>query len=54
MENKNRKPRMYEPWGYQEENNYQSDEIIHENDLDSFFSDTEYVKDDNNYFGLLI
>lgn len=50
MENKNRKPRMYEPWGYQEENNYQSDEIIHENDLDSFFSDTEYVKDDNKIY----
>ena len=42
-----RKTRMYEPWGYQEENNYQGAEIIHENDLDSFFADTKYVKDDN-------
>ena len=42
-----RKTRMYEPWGYREENNYQGVEIIHENDLDSFFADTKYVRDDN-------
>ena len=42
-----RKTRMYEPWGYREENNYQGAEIIHENDLDSFFADTKYLRDDN-------
>lgn len=42
-----RKTRMYEPWGYREENNYQGAEIIHENDLDSFFADTKYIRDDN-------
>ena len=42
-----KKTRMYEPWGYQEQNNYQGAEIIHENDLDSFFADTKYVRDDN-------
>jgi hypothetical protein len=41
---------MYEPWGYQDENNYQSADIIHENDLDSFFADTKYVKDDNKIY----
>lgn len=45
-----RKTRMYEPWGYREENNYQGREIICENDLDSFFADTEYVKDDNKIY----
>lgn len=38
---------MYEPWGYRDENNYESSEIIHENDLESFFSDAKYNKDDN-------
>lgn len=42
-----KKPRMYDPWGYQDENNYQSTEIIMENDLDSFFVDAAYNKDDN-------
>jgi hypothetical protein len=42
-----KKPRMYDPWGYQDENNYQSSEIIMENDLDSFFVDAAYNKDDN-------
>jgi hypothetical protein len=42
-----RKTRMYEPWGYRDENNYESSEIIHENDLESFFSDANYNKDDN-------
>lgn len=42
-----RKTRMYEPWGYRDENNYESSEIIHENDLESFFSDAKYNKDDN-------
>jgi hypothetical protein len=45
-----KKTRMYEPWGYQDENNYQSADIIHENDLDSFFADTKYVKDDNKIY----
>ena len=42
-----RKTRMYEPWGYRDENNYESAEIIHENDLDSYFADVNYNKDDN-------
>lgn len=45
-----RKTRMYEPWGYREENNYQGAEIIHENDLDSFFADTKYIRDDNKIY----
>ena len=45
-----KKTRMYEPWGYQDENNYQSADIIHENDLDSFFADTQYVKGDNKIY----
>lgn len=42
-----RKTRMYEPWGYIDENNYESVEIIHDNDLASFFADVSYNKDDN-------
>lgn len=42
-----RKTRMYEPWGYRDENNYESSEIIYENDLESFFADVNYNKDDN-------
>lgn len=42
-----RRTRMYEPWGYQDQNNYQGSEIIHENDLDSFFSGVQYKRDDN-------
>lgn len=42
-----RKTRMYEPWGYRDENNYQGAEIIHENDLDSFFAGVEYKRSDN-------
>ena len=42
-----RKTRMYEPWGYREENNYQSSENIREDDLSSFFADVEYKRDDN-------
>lgn len=38
---------MYEPWGYRDENNYESAEIIRENDLDSFFSGVQYKRDDN-------
>ena len=39
--------RMYEPWGYQDENNYQGAGIILENDLDSFFANVSYNRDDN-------
>ncbi len=42
-----KKTRMYEPWGYREENNYQGNEIIIENDLASFFADVEYKREDN-------
>ena len=47
---KKRKTRMYEPWGYRDENNYESAEIIHENDLESFFADVSYNKDDNKIY----
>ena len=42
-----RKTRMYEPYGYMDENNYESSEIIQDNEYDSFFSDVNYKKDDN-------
>ncbi len=42
-----RKTRMYEPWGYQDQNNYQSTQIIAENDLDGFFSGVSYKREDN-------
>ena len=45
-----RRTRMYEPWGYQDQNNYESSEVIQENDLDSFFADVNYNKDDNKIF----
>lgn len=38
---------MYEPWGYREENEYQSSDSIYENELDDFFASASYVKDDN-------
>lgn len=41
-----RKTRMYEPWGYQEENNYQGSETIFDNDLESFFADVKYIDGD--------
>lgn len=41
---------MYEPWGYQEENNYQGGETILDNDLESFFAGTSYNKDDNKIY----
>ena len=43
---KKRKTRMYEPWGYQEENNYQSDENQFENELNELFASAAYNKDD--------
>ena len=42
-----RRTRMYEPWGYQEENNYQSDSQIFLGDLEEFFSGAKYDKNDN-------
>ena len=45
-----RKTRMYEPWGYREENNYQGNETILDNDLESFFAGTSYNKDDNKIY----
>ena len=42
--------RMNEPWGYVDENNYISSEIIHESDLASFFAGTSYNKDDNKIY----
>ena len=43
-----RKTRMYEPWGYQEENNYQGSETILDNDLESFFANVKYIDGDKN------
>ena len=43
---KKRKTRMYDPWGYQEENDYQSVSIITENELDSFFVGVSYDSGD--------
>ena len=42
-----RKTRMYEPWGYQDQNNYQGSETILDNDLEKFFAGVSYNKDDN-------
>lgn len=42
-----RRNRMSEPWGYQDQNNYQGTEIIHENAFESFFAGAEYQKSDN-------
>jgi hypothetical protein len=43
---KRRKTRMYEPWGYREENNYQSDENQFDNELNELFASASYNKDD--------
>ena len=45
-----RKTRMYEPWGYRDENNYKSTEILVENDFDAFLVNTSYNKDDNKIY----
>ena len=42
-----RRTRMYEPWGYQDQNDYQGAGVILENDLDNFFAEVSYNKDDN-------
>lgn len=41
-----KKTRMYEPWGYREENEYQGSSTMLENDLSSFFTSAEYNKND--------
>ena len=41
-----RKTRMYEPWGYREENEYQSSAGMLSDDLEKFFARVEYNKDD--------
>ena len=41
-----RKTRMYEPWGYREENEYQGSSTILDNDLNSLFASAEYDKSD--------
>jgi len=43
---KKRKTRMYEPWGYQEENNYQSSETQFEIDLNELFASAAYNSND--------
>ncbi|MBO6253809.1 MAG: hypothetical protein J6O49_09205 [Bacteroidaceae bacterium] len=50
MATQKRRTRMYEPWGYQDENNYKSTEILVENDFDAFLVDTSYNKDDNKIY----
>ena len=46
MATQQRKTRMYEPWGYQEENEYQSSGGILLDDLEKFFATAKYNKDD--------
>lgn len=46
MEIRKRKTRMYEPWGYQEQNNYQGSTTILDNDMAKFFASVSYNKDD--------
>lgn len=41
-----RKTRMYEPWGYQDENNYQSSETQFEIDLNELFASAAYNSND--------
>ena len=42
-----RKTRMYEPWGYREEDNYISNASRFFQDLEEFFSGAKYNKEDN-------
>lgn len=42
-----RKTRMYEPWGYQDQNDYQGSTTILDNELGTMFTNAVYVKDDN-------
>lgn len=45
-----RKTRMYEPWGYRDQNYYESDVTGNSSDFSKFFAKTEYVKDDNKIY----
>jgi hypothetical protein len=45
-----RKTRMYEPWGYRDQNYYESDVTGNNADFSKFFAKTEYVKDDNKIY----
>ena len=45
-----RKTRMYEPWGYRDQNYYESDVTGTNADFSKFFAKTEYVKDDNKIY----
>ena len=45
-----RKTRMYEPWGYRDQNYYESDVTGANADFSKFFAKTEYVKDDNKIY----
>ena len=45
-----RKTRMYEPWGYRDQNYYESDVTSNNSDFSKFFAKTEYVKDDNKIY----
>ena len=49
-----RKTRLYEPWGYMDENNYQSTEIIEENELEKVLASANYNEDDKkiHFFNL--
>lgn len=46
MATQNRKTRMYEPWGYQEENNYESSENQFEIELNGLFASAKYDDSD--------
>lgn len=43
---KKRKTRMYDPWGYQEENEYQSSENQFEKELNNLFCSAKYDEED--------
>ena len=45
-ERTNKKTRMYEPWGYQEENNYESSENQFEIELNELFANAAYNEQD--------
>jgi len=44
---KKRKTRIYEPWGYREEDNYESSAGIFENLLEKFFTSVKYDEENN-------
>jgi len=47
MATNKRKTRLYEPWGYRDQDNYQSSEVIIDDEFYKFFADVSYKKDDN-------